>query len=806
MLRVRLLGRPSLEWDGAPLDWPAGRRASELLAWLALHPGEHARADLAPAFWPDVLDESARASLRTALHELRAALGPAAAAHLVASRDRVALDRGVWVDVREARRLLREGDDAGAVALGDDLLRGMDAEWVHPAREEHRRDVADALGRLADGAAAAGDHAGAVAHARRRAALDPLAEEPARRLMTALADAGDRAAALAAYEDLRGRMAREMRVVPSPATRTLADELRAGGAGPGVAPAPATVGRRLADRLAERARRSFVGRAEERRRLADALVPGAAGPAVVMLHGPGGVGKSRLMWAVLDDLPSGVRVVALDCRDVEPTPTGFSRALAHALGAPAPEGPERLADRLGAGAPRTVLALDTFESFVLLETWLRRSFLPLLPEGVVTLIVGRNAPSAVWLTDPGWQGLIESLRLGGLDESAASELLRLRGLDGDAAARANRFARGHPLALELAAAAGPGGGEAPSTGAAPSPETIARLVEVVLGGLEPDLVETVRAASTLRRVDEGLLRALRGDALAAAAFDRLRDLPFCEQGHAGLLLHDMVRDAVARDLTHRDPARAAAYRRAAAAELASRPANGEDLWQVTADRLFLVQNPSVRDAFFPPGAVEHVLEPAGPGDLDAILRIARAWDPPEACAWIPVWAERLPGSLTVVRRDDGTVMGFSAVAENGADVLDLLDDPVGRAWRKHLDERPVEPGERVLLIRRFLTAEHGEAVCTVMAATFLDVKRLYMEMRPHLRRVYSVVADSPSVAPVTRPLGFLPAGPPARVGDTAYHPGVLDFGPRSVDGWLARLIDAESDAVAEGRPHEAAVV
>ena len=39
MLRVRLLGGLALEGGGRPLDAPASRRARELLAWLALHPG-----------------------------------------------------------------------------------------------------------------------------------------------------------------------------------------------------------------------------------------------------------------------------------------------------------------------------------------------------------------------------------------------------------------------------------------------------------------------------------------------------------------------------------------------------------------------------------------------------------------------------------------------------------------------------------------------------------------------------------------------------------------------------------------------
>ena len=64
MLRVRLLGELQAEIDGAAVAVPASRRAWALLGWLALHPGEHGRGAVAARFWPDVLDSSARASLR----------------------------------------------------------------------------------------------------------------------------------------------------------------------------------------------------------------------------------------------------------------------------------------------------------------------------------------------------------------------------------------------------------------------------------------------------------------------------------------------------------------------------------------------------------------------------------------------------------------------------------------------------------------------------------------------------------------------------------------------------------------------
>src|ERR1051325_6362978 len=63
VLQVRLLGELEVEADGRPVPAPAGGRAGDLFAWLALTPGEHPRSAVAARFWPDVLDASARASL-----------------------------------------------------------------------------------------------------------------------------------------------------------------------------------------------------------------------------------------------------------------------------------------------------------------------------------------------------------------------------------------------------------------------------------------------------------------------------------------------------------------------------------------------------------------------------------------------------------------------------------------------------------------------------------------------------------------------------------------------------------------------
>src|SRR3954451_22349003 len=137
MLRVRLFGGMAVEVDGEPVPPPDGGRARALLAWLALHPGMHSRAELAARFWPGVLDSSARASLRSAMWSLRRALGDAADTHLIATRDRVGL-HDVKVDVREIDDLAGRGKLAESAALArGDLLAGIDDDWAFEARDAH---------------------------------------------------------------------------------------------------------------------------------------------------------------------------------------------------------------------------------------------------------------------------------------------------------------------------------------------------------------------------------------------------------------------------------------------------------------------------------------------------------------------------------------------------------------------------------------------------------------------------------------------------------------------------------------------
>ncbi len=201
--------------------------------------------------------------------------------------------------------------------------------------------------------------------------------------------------------------------------------------------------------LIEEQAAGLVGREDERAILHRSL--DAGGPLVVFVHGLAGVGKSTLVQAfAVEARERGATVVRLDCRAVEPTERGFLAALASATGAELPTTADAAArlERLG---ERVVLVLDTYEVFRLFDSWLQQRFIPLLTDNVRVVLSGREPPMTGWASVFG--DLFRSLPLGGLPRDDAETLLRLAGVDHAGAERIDRFARGHPLSLKLAASA-----------------------------------------------------------------------------------------------------------------------------------------------------------------------------------------------------------------------------------------------------------------------------------------------------------------------------------------------------------------
>ena len=285
MLEIRVIGELEIRLGGVTAELPASRRSRALLGWLAVYPGRHSRARLAGLLWPDVLDASARASLRSAMWALRAALGPELGGYLTGDRDTITLaGDGLHVDLREARRLLAGGQPEAAVALcRGELLQDLDDEWVLTAREELSRDLAAALAELTGRATAAGDPAAALGWARRRAVLCPLDESAGAALIEALIEAGDGPGALDAFARLEHRLGAELGVGVSARTAALVGPLR---------PAPRAPG---PDRRVAAPAVRLAGRDRDLAGLARAWLAASGGAgAMALISGEGGIGKTHL--------------------------------------------------------------------------------------------------------------------------------------------------------------------------------------------------------------------------------------------------------------------------------------------------------------------------------------------------------------------------------------------------------------------------------------------------------------------------------------------------------------------------------
>jgi hypothetical protein len=276
--------------------------------------------------------------------------------------------------------------------------------------------------------------------------------------------------------------------------------------------------------------------------------------------------------------------------------------------------------------------------------------------------------------------------------------------------------------------------------------------------------------------------------------ERLGALPFVDLGREGLFIHEAVRGAIASSLAARDPDTHREYRRAAWAYMQNRlrHRHGTEPWRHTADLLFLLENPVLREGFFPSGAQPLAVEPATAADEEAVLRLVAAKAAPERDALAAWWRYNADG-FRVVRDRDRSICGL-CIMVRASELHEAVAaaDPVAAVWRRDVAARGPSSA---LFCRRWLDRDVGEGPSASQAASWVDLKRTYMEMRGTLRWVYTTVANPEPYAEVATRLGFRPLPEPtADVGGQMLHSILLDMGPGSVDAWLADLVGAEITA------------
>ncbi|MBE1874515.1 AfsR/SARP family transcriptional regulator, partial [Myceligenerans pegani] len=456
---IRLLGPLEVDAGAGPVEL-AGRPLA-LLAILALAPGEPVSVEaLADRLWdPEDLPARPRATLQTYVARLRGALGADTVETVRAgyrlAPSRVAVDAARFAELAtrdvEASVAARRRDLSAALALWrGEPFHDAASGWL--ATEARRRLTAQyltALEAAADLDRLAAEPLERLDDLRAACETHPFRESLWSRLLRALQAAGRRAEALAEYERMRTGLAGELGVDPAPELRDLHAALLRDDRADG--PAGTDVPRQLPADCTD-----FTGRDGLLAAL-DARLPPEGGRSVVVLHGPGAVGKTTLAvhWAhrVQERFPGGT--LYLNLRGFDPGPAvGASEALTTMLGtlgvAPAavPNDPDGAAALLRSrlSGRRTLLVFDNARD--------AEQVRPLLPASDACVLV----TSRRTLRGLSARGEGEALAVRPLTEDESVALLR-EGLDDGFrdpahAAALHRLARltsGFPLAVRLVA-------------------------------------------------------------------------------------------------------------------------------------------------------------------------------------------------------------------------------------------------------------------------------------------------------------------------------------------------------------------
>ena len=384
---------------------------------------------------------------------------------------------------------------------------------------------------------------------------------------------------------------------------------------------------------------------------------------VVLLHGPGGIGKSGLLREVeRRGALAGWTPHLIEGRDLPPVPEALEEALSGAR-----------------DEERPLLLFDSYERLQAMGGYLRGRLLPAFPERTIVVIAGRRPPERSWF-EGGWESLAAAVELEPLSSAESRALLVARGLGGDARLhQLVAWASGSPLALTLAAwAAGMDHTWKPAPGGEPTELARSIIWRLAESGLQPAFHEALAVATIARVTTLDVLEAALPDSDPQEGFEWLCARTFVEPLGRGVALHELVRRAVGAELRQHEPDRERELRRRIVDHLHARAIAGELL--LTIDLAELAENPVVRSGYSWQGSIRHRIDGVRPGDADRVAELLGA------DAWWDVtrpFFDRAPARVAIARDADEAVCGYSiSVTPASAPELAHTDLVLG-PWLAH---------------------------------------------------------------------------------------------------------------------------
>lgn len=295
-IEIRMFGRLFVRRSNGevvdPDEWTTGK-TTDLLRLLALNANRPVSVhSIIDKLWPDVDEDKAKASLRTAASGIRQTLQEACVERHLGGL----VLRNAWADVTAFQtivhdvnaalhlgahaRVVARAREAEALYIADFRAYDDKSFWAAESRDSLRLSRQSLLADAAESAFKLLWMRDAIDFATLAIAGDPCFERPHRTLMQAHAALGEIELALRAFEHLRVCLSQELGADPSPQTRALHIQMLSGDT----------------DELTIR---PFVGRKEAVQALATDLREAIAGDGcdVVCLTGPAGSGRGALLQA-----------------------------------------------------------------------------------------------------------------------------------------------------------------------------------------------------------------------------------------------------------------------------------------------------------------------------------------------------------------------------------------------------------------------------------------------------------------------------------------------------------------------------